>query len=669
MNKQGGHQPTIDRHAQSFNRQTRKRLVIAMAVLGNFFLISNLSAQIRLPQLIADSMVLQRNAKLSVWGWASPNERITIKFHGKTFHTKTGADGKWMVIMPPMKAGGPYTMQLSASNTLTLHDVLIGDVWFCSGQSNMVLPMERVKEKYPDEISNANYPLIRNFFVPTSSDVRKVHADLPPGKWVAASPNGVLGFGAVSYFMAKDLFLKYHVPIGIINSSVGGTPIQAWISEDGFKTLPRYQTRIAQFKDSAYMAKLLVPVHPRNAMRSNTPPDLGLQGPVKWYDPAYVPLGWHNFWLPGYWADQGVKNLNGVVWFRKEIDVPASLAGKAAKLFVGRIVDADETYVNGVEVGNITYQYPPRRYNVPAGLLKAGRNLIVVRVTNTAGKGGFVPDKRYELTDGVTHIDIRGDWQYKVGQVFAPRHWDGNSAPPFIAQNEPTGLYNTMVDPAINYAIKGFVWYQGETNAGEPKEYNQLLPALIADWRSKWHDNNLPFIYVQLPNYMEVQYSPSESQWAELREAQLHALSIPNTGMAVAIDAGEWNDIHPLDKKDVGDRLALCAEQVAYKDNVVGSGPIFKSAEIKDDRIIISFNSIGSGLVVKGGGDLAQFAIAGADKRFVWATAKIEGDKVVVSNPDVPHPVYVRYAWADNPEGANLYNKEGLPASPFRTDK
>lgn len=651
-------------------RHQLRRLIILAAIFANFFAVSNLSAQIRLPQLIADSMVLQRDTKLKIWGWASPNENISIKFHGKTFRTKTGAGGKWIVLMPSMKAGGPYTMELLASNKITLHDILIGDVWFCSGQSNMVLPMERVKEKYPDEISKANYPLIRNFFVPTVSDVRKVHADLPPGKWVAASPGGVLGFGAASYFMAKDLFLKYHVPIGIINSSVGGTPIQAWISENGFKALPHYQNRLVQFKDSAYMAKLPAPPNLRSTARNNSPSDLGLQGAVKWYDKAYVPKGWHNFWLPGYWADQGVKNLNGVVWFRKEVDVPASMAGKPAKLFVGRIVDADETYVNGVKVGNITYQYPPRRYEVPAGLLKEGRNLIVVRITNTAGKGGFVPDKRYELTDGITHIDIRGDWQYKVGEVFAPRRWESNGfAPPFIAQNEPTGLYNTMVAPAIDYAVKGFVWYQGETNTGNAKEYDQLLPALIADWRNKWQDNNLPFIYVQLPNFMEVQYSPSESQWAELREAQLHALAIPNTGMAVAIDAGEWNDIHPVDKKDVGDRLALCAEQVAYKDNVTGMGPIFQAAEVKDDDIVIAFSSVGGGLIAKGGGDLTQFAIAGADKKFVWASAKIEGDKVTVSNPDVPHPLYVRYAWADNPEGANLYNREGLPASPFRTDK
>ncbi len=669
MKKQGDNYSIFVLYLKNIRSRSRSILAPVLAlILINFFTVADLSAQIRLPQLISNGMVLQRDAQLKIWGWASPNEKISIKFHGKSYRAKAGIDGKWMVMMQPIKSGGPYTMQLSGSNTLTINDILVGDVWFCSGQSNMVLPVERVKEKYPDEISNADYPMIRNFFVPTLSDVRSVHADLPPGKWVAASPTGVLEFGAATYFMAKDLFLKYHVPIGIINSSVGGTPIEAWISEDGFKTLPSYQTRIAQFKDSAYMAKVLAPSRPP-AEHHIIKPDAGLDGTVKWYDPSYVPEGWHNFWLPGYWADQGVKNLNGVVWFRKEIDVPASMAGKPAKLFVGRIVDADEAYVNGVLVGNTTYQYPPRRYDVPAGLLKAGKNLIVIRITNTAGKGGFVPEKRYELTDGTTHIDIRGDWRYKVGQVFAPGQRANNFTPQFSAQNEPTGLYNTMVYPAINYAIKGFVWYQGEANTSSAKAYNQLLPALIADWRNKWGNNDLPFLYVQLPGFMEVQYSPSESQWAELRDAQLHALAVPNTGMVVAIDAGEWNDIHPVDKKDVGDRLALCAEQVAYKDNVVGSGPIFQSAEVKDDKVIISFNSIGSGLFVKGSGELSQFAIAGTDKRFVWATAKIEGDKVVVSNPDIPHPMYVRYAWADNPEGANLYNKEGLPASPFRTDK
>ena len=493
-----------------------------------------------------------------------------------------------------------------------------------------------------------------------------------------ATPKNVLGFGAASYFFAKQLYEKYHVPIGIINSSVGGTPIQAWISAEGLKDIQPYDDRVARFRDSGF------PGNPggrdsagaggSSGMRAVRHPDRGLTEAVKWYDVNYSTEGWHSFWLPGFWADQGVKGLNGVVWFRKEIDIPVAMAGKPARLFVGRIIDADETYVNGVEVGHITYQYPPRRYEIPAGLLKAGKNLLVVRVTNTAGKGGFVPDKRYELTDGVTHIDLRGDWQYKVGQVFAPRVFGGGGGgggvPPFSAQNEPTGLYNTMVAPVIRAIIKGFVWYQGETNTGNPVEYGRLLPALIADWRSKWQEGNLPFLYVQLPNFMEVQYSPAESQWAELREAELEALSVPRTGMAVTIDVGEWNDIHPLDKKDVGERLALAARKIAYgEQDLVSSGPIYQSARTDGNRIVISFSSIGSGLMVKGGGELQQFAIAGADKKFVWADARIDGDGVIVSSDEVPNPVYVRYAWADNPEGANLYNKEGLPASPFTTDE
>jgi sialate O-acetylesterase len=627
------------------------------------------AAQVRLPQLIGDKMILQRDTAIHIWGWAAPAEKISVSFNGKNYKTVAASDSSWGVVLRPMKAGGPYTMDIRASNHIILNDILIGDVWFCSGQSNMVLPMERVKEKYPEDIAGADFPQIRNFFVPTAADVGKIHDDLPPGKWMEASPKNVLAIGAASFFFARELYRKYNIPIGIINSSVGGTPIQAWISEDGLKDIPPYAGRVAQFRDSSYLNRLAHPISTGSQARIIRHPDQGLAEPVKWYEPNYVPEGWHPFWLPGFWADQGIKGLNAVVWFRKEIDIPASMAGKPAKLFVGRIVDADETYVNGVEVGHITYQYPPRRYEVPAGLLKAGMNLLVVRVTNTAGKGGFVPDKRYELTDGITHIDIRGDWQYKVGQVFPPRDI-GGGGPPFSAQNEPTGLYNSMVAPATKAMIKGFVWYQGEANTGNPKEYNRLLPALIRDWRGKWREGDLPFLYVQLPNFMEVQYSPAESQWAELREAQLNTLSVPRTGMAVTIDVGEWNDIHPLDKKDVGERLALAARKIAYGErDLVSSGPIYQSATIEGNKIILSFSSIGSGLVAKGGVELHQFAIAGADKRFVWADARIEGDKVIVSSDEVAQPAFVQYAWADNPEGANLYNKEGLPASPFTTEE
>ena len=624
-------------------------------------------AQVRLPQLVGDGMVLQRDVKDKIWGWAKPGEKVSVKFNSKNYKALTGTNGNWEIMLPPLKAGGPYSMEISASNHITLNNILIGDVWFCSGQSNMVIPMERVKEKYPDEIAHANYPEIRNFFIPTASDVGKVHDDLPLGKWVAADPKNVLPFGAASYFFAKQLYNKYHVPIGLINSSVGGTPIQAWISADGLQHDQDYKYRVSQFKDTAYVRELTKPV----ASGSNSPIkelDKGLTEPKKWYDTSYIPREWHPFWMPGYWADQGIKGLNGVVWFRKEIDLSADMAGQPAKLFMGRIVDADFVYVNGVLCGSTTYQYPPRRYSVAAGILKPGKNIIVVRIINTAGKGGFVPEKPYYLSIRDKHIDLRGDWQYKVGQAFEPVP-ENRMIAPFSAQNEPTSLYNTMVAPAIGYAIKGVLWYQGEANTNRPEEYQRLLPELIADWRNKWHTESLPFLYVQLPGFMETQYLPADSKWAILREGQLKTLSVSNTGMAVAIDAGEWNDIHPLDKKDVGDRLALLAEKIAYGDSqVVASGPIYQSAKVEGNKMIISFNSIGSGLMAKGGGELEQFAIAGADGKFVWATAVIEGDHVIVSSDAIPNPVYVRYAWADNPDGANLYNKEGLPASPFRTD-
>jgi len=639
---------------------------------------------VRLPVLISDGMVLQRDMKLNIWGWASPGEKVRVSFNRKSFSAVTDHDGNWKIVLPPMKAGGPFTMVVKGNNTIIIKDILIGDVWFCSGQSNMVLNMERVKEKYPDDIAGANFPETRNFFVPTASDVVSVHDDLPPGKWISASPENVLSFSAVGFFFARSIYTEYKIPIGIINSSVGGTPIEAWISEEGFKEFPQVMTRIKSFKDTSYMNPVLRTLAKRsgpgqqasvNAARNdpgnNMNRDQGLSGPKKWYDPdynpAYEPQGWHNFWLPGYIDDQGVREFDGVIWFRKEINVPESMTGKPAKLFMGRIVDADEVYVNGVLSGSISYQYPPRRYNLPAGLLKPGKNLIVVRVINYTGKGGFVPDKPYWLAAGNDSIDLRGDWLYKVGEVFRP--FDPAAAPNtpvLVMQNEPTGLYNTLVAPVINYRIKGILWYQGEANTFKPKEYQQLLPALIAAWRNKWQEGPIPFLYVQLPNFMEAQYLPSESNWAELRYAQLKSLFVPNTAMAVTIDVGEWNDIHPLEKKVVGERLALAARKLAYGDDKVEySGPVYKSSTKVDNRIMIDFDHTGSGLMIKGGGDLNYFAIAGADKKFVWANAIIENNKVVVWSDEIPDPVWVRYAWADNPESANLYNAEGLPASPF----
>jgi sialate O-acetylesterase len=459
------------------------------------------------------------------------------------------------------------------------------------------------------------------------------------------------------------IYEKYHVPIGIINSSVGGPPVEAWTSEEGLKAFPEILKIIQKNKDTAYINSTN-----RQALIANKRPepnDKGLTGPVRWYDTAYIPKNWHNINIPGYWEDQGVKDLDGIVWYRREIDIPASMTAIPARIFLGRIVDADMLYINGKQVGNTTYQYPQRRYHIAAGILKPGKNVFVIRVINDAGKGGFVPDKPYCIFAGKDTIDLKGTWQFKVADVFTPKK--GPMVRGISAQDQPTGLYNAMIAPLINYKIKGILWYQGEGNTARPAEYEKLLPALIADWRNKWQDPGLPFLYVQLPNFGDRNYLPSESNWATLREGQLKTLSVPNTAMAVAIDLGEWNDLHPDNKKDVGIRLALAAEKVAYGENMVYSGPIYKSSETDGNKIIISFTSTGSGLISIDGEPLNQFAIAGADKKFVWANAKIEGDKVIVWNESVSHPVYVRYAWADNPEDANLYNREGLPASPFRT--
>ena len=622
-------------------------------------------AQVKLPQLIRDSMVLQRDSKIKIWGWAAKNEKVTVKFNGKILRTTTGADGKWSLSVSAMKAGGPYTMDITASNKILIKDILIGDVWFCSGQSNMVHQMNIHDVTYANDIATANYPEIRQFLVPTGTSLQGPKQNFTSGFWKAAVLEDVRPFSAVAYFFAKKIYEKYHIPIGIINASVGGTPIEAWTSEEGLKDFSSLINTIQKNKDTAYINSMNRNAAANNAGRPQQK-DLGMIGEKKWFDVSYIAKGWRNINIPGYWQDQGIKNLNGVVWYRKEIEIPASIADVPAKVFLGRIIDADVLYINGVQVGNTTYQYPQRRYNVPANLLKAGKNIFVIKVTNTTGKGGFVPDKPYCLFAGKDTIDLKGTWQYKVGEVYTAGGGFGGGG--IAAQNQPAALYNAMVAPAINYSIKGFLWYQGESNSGRAEEYAKLQPAQIIDWRNKWQQGNIPFLYVQLPNFMDADYIPSESQWAALREAQLKSLSVSATGMAVTIDLGEWNDIHPDNKKDVGERLALVAEKIAYGENIVYSGPIYQSSKTEGNKIIISFNHVGSGLITADGEEPGEFAVAGADKKFIWAKTKIEGNKIIVWNDEIPNPMYVRYAWADNPVNPNLYNKEGLPASPFRTD-
>lgn len=637
-------------------------------LLLHCFICKAINAQIKLPTLVRDSMILQRDTKVNIWGWATPGENISASFNGKKYQTKTGTDGKWIFQLVPTKAGGPYTMELSGKNKIILKDILVGDVWFCSGQSNMVHQLNIHDITYAKDIAEANNPAIRQFWIPTLTSLQGPQNDLPYGYWKSAVGEDIRPFSAVAYFFARKIYERYKVPIGIINASVGGTPIEAWTSEEGLKDFSVLTSTIQKNKDSAYLNSLNR--RPAGNFNRPAPPvDAGITGAFKWFDPLYKPVNWRNINIPGYWEDQGVKDLNGVVWYRREVDIPASMAGKQAKVFLGRIVDADELYINGKQVGNTTYMYPQRRYTVPADLLKAGKNIFIIRVTNSNGKGGFVPDKPYCIFSGSDTVDLKGTWQYKVGLVNRPFQSGGFGGGGINAQNQPAALYNAMVAPETNYTIKGFCWYQGESNAGKPQEYEKLMYALINDWRNKWNQGNLPFLYVQLPGFMDYNYLPSESGWALLREAQLKALSTPNTGMAVAIDLGEWNDIHPDNKKDVGERLSLAALKLAYNENIVYSGPLFKSAAIEGNTISISFDHTGSGLITNDGEAPGDFAIAGADKKFVWGKTKIEGTKIIVWSDEIKQPMYIRYAWADNPVQPNLYNKEGLPASPFRTDQ
>lgn len=616
-------------------------------------------AQIKLPRLISDGMVLQHSQNLKIWGWAAPSEKVSLLFNGKNYLAKANAAGEWIINLPPQKAGGPYSMAFSASNKITVNNILFGDVWLCSGQSNMELGMNRLMDTYPEE-ANATNSNIRQFLVPDVFNFKAKQPDVNSGSWVAVSPATIADFSGVAYFFAVSVYKKHNVPMGIINAALGGSPAQAWISENSLKKFPEYFDQLQSMKDDELIAKIEQEDKQVSAAWYSelNKKDEGLK--KAWKTAAYDDSSWNDMKIPGYWADTPTGAINGAVWFRKTIDVPKAMAGIPAKLILGRIVDADSVFVNDVFVGTTSYQYPPRDYKLAAGVLKPGKNTIAVRVINNGGKGGFILDKPYKLVAGNEVIDLQGLWKFKTGVVMPAL-----KSQTFIRWKSG-GLFNAMIAPLQNYAIKGALWYQGESNTGKPTEYADLMKTLIADWRAGWKQD-FPFIYVQLPGYMEEKQEPVDSNWATLRDEQSKLLSVNNTAMTVALDLGEWNDIHPVNKKDVGQRLALQAEKLVYGDTKnIASGPSVKNIRKEGNKLIISFNDMGSGLSIKGDGVLHHFAIAGADEKYVWATAVIKNNEVVVWNNTIANPVVVKYAWADNPAKANLYNKEGLPAAPFK---
>jgi sialate O-acetylesterase len=491
----------------------------------------------------------------------------------------------------------------------------------------------------------------------------KPQTNLHAGKWVAANPHSIGQFSAVGYFFARELNAKYNIPVGILLCAAGGSCAEGWISEEALKAFPEQYTIAKQLSDTTYMRNLLsseksASVEWFSELSFN---DLGRKD-TPWMSSELDDSNWPTLQIPSSFNETDMDFKNGVAWFRKEIKLPENSTGKVALLELGRIVDSDSAFINGKFIGTTSYQYPPRRYNVEAGILKGGKNIITIRVVSQSGGGAFIKDKPYQLAVNGQIFDLKGTWKYKVAAKI------GTCPSSTYFPGEPLGLYNAMLYPVVNYSVKGVVWYQGESNINRPNNYFEVMTTLINEWRTLKNEKELPFLCVQLPNFMEEKKEPSESNLAIIRNHQLKLLSVPNTSMVVTLGLGEWNDIHPLRKKEVGERLALAAANRVYgENNIVYSGPIYKAMKIIENKIELSFDNCGSGLITQGNDKLKYFAIAGADKKYVWAKAIIEGNKVIVSSNQIKNPVAVRYAWADNPEGANLFNTEGLPASPFTT--
>jgi sialate O-acetylesterase len=642
-------------------QQLNKYFLIVVSLL----LTTTTFCQVRLPKLISDGMILQRDTKIKIWGWAAANEKIAIDFMNKKHKIQANKQGQWELQLTNLKAGGPYVMKIAASNSIAINDILIGDVWLCSGQSNMAMTVGQCRELYETEIASSENKFIRNFEVPREYEFNAPRTDLSGGSWSAANAANVLKFSAAAYFFAKNLYAKYQIPIGMINSSYGGTPIHAWLSEEALKPFPESYNEIAALKKPEFVKSIEnkdIELE-KNWNTTLLQTDAGIASKGNWQSNATSTSGWSEAKIPGLTNGTALEKVNGVVWYKKEIEVSKEVASSETTLQLGVIMGADSTYVNGKFIGFTKDQWSSRKYQIPASTFVEGKNTITVRMIKKRGNGGFVEGNKYALQTNIETIDLSGLWKYKIGAKL-------DALPNAVNLRwKPTSLHNSMIQPLKNYAVKGTLWYQGEGNAGKPKEYVQLQTALINELRVVFSNPNMPFLFVQLPNYQKVQPNPAESNWALLRESQLKTLSVPNTGMATTIDVGEWNDIHPHKKKEVGTRLALIAQNLVYGDSkVVCYGSKYESMKVENGKILLSFSTFGSKMQFKGEGTHTNFAIAGEDKKFVWAEAKIENGKIIVSSPAVPNPVAVRYAWSDNPEGEKLFNTEGIPATPFRTD-
>ena len=607
--------------------------------------------------LFSENAVLQRDCPLNIWGWAQPDADVTVKFGGGERVLRSDKDGYWSVPIRPRGAGGPYSLEVSSGNeTQTRGNLMFGDVWLCSGQSNMEWPLNNANNAAAEKAA-ANYPNIRLLTVPKA--IRSAPIDTFEADWKVCDPQTAGDFSAVGYFFGRKLNQDLKVPIGLIDSSWGGTVAEAWVSAPALKPMGDFNGTI-------------------DAMEANrlNPSSLEMRRAAWWQNDAGTKAGWQNAnyddaaWktieVPGAWESKGYADFDGVMWLRCELNVPAAWAGRDVRLKLGAIDDSDTTYWNGTVVGATDGYNKARDYLVPGAQVKAGRTVIAIRVLDTGGGGGLTgPELSMVLADTNENIFLDGTWKINPGATLK----ELPAFPTDFNQNSATALYNGMISPLLPGQIKGAIWYQGESNAGRAKQYQTLLPTLINDWRARFGAATgapMPFYIVQLANYQAPTDNPNDGGWAELREAQsMTAKNVADVGLAVISDIGEEKDIHPRNKQDVGLRLALQALKNTYGQNVQAAGPTLRAATPDASKMVLTFDNA-DGLMLKGDANHV-FAVAGADKKFSWATPTINGNAITLNSADVAAPLYARFGFSDNPR-ANLYNSAGLPASPFRTD-